>query len=229
MFERVRAFFNPPQEKAYDAEWFLRFMTIAAQEDGVDRVNDPYKAHAWVNIGISTIAKNIARAEFKCYQGDSEASPDNPVQKMFDNVNPYMSKYQLWEATVSWKKLKGEAFWIFDWEPLIGKPKAIYLVDPQHMHHVLDKPKRNIIKWVYKDGGKEIPFDVNEVIHFHTWNPWNEWRGVSELTSLTAEISGDVSSNKYSNSILRNRSIPSGILSIPDMVEPEEAKRIQEA
>ena len=229
MFERVKAFFNPPQEKAYDAEWFLRFMTIAAQEDGVDRVNDPYKAHAWVNIGISTIAKNIARAEFKCYQGDSESSPDNPVQKMFNNVNPYMSKYQLWEATVSWKKLKGEAFWIFDWEPLIGKPKAIYLVDPQHMHHVLDKPKRNIIKWVYKDGGKEIPFDVDEVIHFHTWNPWNEWRGVSELTSLTAEISGDVSSNKYSNSILRNRSIPSGILSIPDMVEPEEAKRIQEA
>ena len=203
----------------YDQNWFVRFMKIALNEDmgrGAS-IGDPMAQHAWVNIAVSVRAKNIARAPFRIYQGDEEVT-SGEVFDLFKNVNPFMSRYQLWEATDSWLDTRGECIWIFENGYQVGVPKEIYPVDPRNFEHKLDKTGREIVLWIYKQGEDEIPFLPDELIHFYAWNMWDPFRGVNPCKALASELDQDWLADKSNTALLRNGSVPQGVLSAGDEV-----------
>ena len=97
-----------------DVNWWVNFMKMANDEDMATRVNigDVMKNHAWVNICVTTRAKNIARADFQILSGDQPLE-SGPIYDLFTNVNPSMSRFQLWEATESFLWARGECIWIY--------------------------------------------------------------------------------------------------------------------
>lgn len=217
--------------KDYDANWFVRFLKLADEEDWAgQKVTDAYQQHAWVNIAVTAIARNIARAEFKQYRGEDEIPEADPLWKLFNDVNPYMSRYQLWEATVSWKKICGEAIWVF--EPgYSGPPKLpqqIYVMDPRGFQHVLDPEKQNIVLWKWGEGPDAVSLLPTEVIHFHDWNKWDKFRGRNPLVALDDEIEMDLLANASNKALLSNRSEPPGILSAEKPLTKEQAVEIRE-
>lgn len=56
--------------KTYDPAWFARFLKLASEEDWATGagLTDAYKQHAWVNIAVSAIARNL-------YAGRVQAVP----------------------------------------------------------------------------------------------------------------------------------------------------------
>jgi len=92
-------------------EWFLNWAQISADEDGATAgvtVSNAYKNVAWVNIAISTRARNLARAPLKFYQGDGDTEVESgPIYDLFRKEGA-----QLWEATEGWRCIRGEAIWI---------------------------------------------------------------------------------------------------------------------
>ena len=94
---------------------FLDFNKIADAEDAginVKRVSDPLQQHAWVNIAVDFRSRNLARCDFKIFNGEDEVT-EGPTYDLFNDVNPTMSQYQLWEATEAWRLIEGEAIWVF--------------------------------------------------------------------------------------------------------------------
>jgi len=216
----------------YDQNWFVRFMNIANREDMAAGVSagDSMKNHAWVNIAVWAIAKNIARAPFELMSGDDVVEAGKEYE-LFKFVNPYMSRFQLWEATVSWLKYRGESIWLYnDDHGGTGIPREIYPVDPTRFEHIVDKRTNRIALWKYTPPGSEtfkgneITFTPDELLHFHVWNPWNEWRGVNPMTSCGYEVNQDILANRNNTSLLRNRSIPDGLLTSDKSMSEEQAK-----
>ena len=217
--------------RKYDANWFVRFQKIAMQEDMEQgaSIGDAMAQHAWVNIAVSVIARNIARAPFQLLSGDNLVESGKEYD-LFKNVNPFMSRFQLWEATESWLKTRGECIWIFQDGYGGGLPTEIWPVDPDMFEHRLEKDNdRKIALWVFKKGQERVPFTPEELIHFRIWNKWDYYRGVNPLRALSSEINQDWLSNKSNLNILQHGSVPGGILSAPDdvTISKEQAQEIR--
>jgi len=216
--------------RKYDVNWWVRHLNIAHQEDtaGGYRVGDPMRQHAWVAIGVDYCGRNFARAPFTLYNGDTvvESGAD---YDLFRDVNPFMSSHQLFRATESWLKIAGEAFWVYDpFAPrIMGHPKEIYVFPANKMEHRTDR-NGDITQWVFKGDKQDIPFTVDQVVHFAYWNKWNAFRGVSPLSVLDMEMSMDSVSNKSNLSMIMNGSIPDGVLTSDQRVSAEEATEIRD-
>uniref|UniRef100_A0A6M3IHP8 Putative portal protein n=1 Tax=viral metagenome TaxID=1070528 RepID=A0A6M3IHP8_9ZZZZ len=216
-----------PAAVKYDANWFVRFLKIAQEEDSaVQGVGEAYRTIAWANIAVTKLAQHCARADFQLFRGDTEITY-GPIYNLFRDVNPYLSRYQLWEATVSWLFTRGECFWLY---PPDAKsiPETFYLPDPNRMKEHLNKDG-DITMWSLETDGDPIPYTPNTVVHFKLWNPWNRYRGVNPLLALDYEIAMDHHASSSNLAMLRNGSIPEGILTTdnPTMTEPQ-AKEIKD-
>lgn len=211
--------------KSGGANWFIDFMKIAADEDsasgGITQTN-AYRAVAWINIAVSTRARNLARAPLRLYQGDGDTPVESgPVYDLFAREGT-----QLWEATEGWRCLRGEAFWILGWGGAVGLPKKIVIVDPLSMSAKLSPDGQEVTMWVYTNGGVKIPFKPEEVIHLPMWNPYDSVRGMSELTPLMDELNQEYLMSRGTARLLENQSIPGGIITIPgDEMSEEQANR----
>ena len=222
--------------RKFDQNWFLNFLKIAAGEDSnsFTKVGDPMKQHAWVATAIDFRADNLARAPWKIMRGDTEIV-SGPVWKLFRNVNPTMSSFQLFAATEAWLGYKGEAFWIYDLDAQkqggTGNiPKSIWVVPPRMMTHSIDPNTLEVSMWKFQPDGTEeaIPLVAREVVHFKQWNPWDAYRGVGRIISTQREISIDVSAQTTNLATLRNGSIPEGILTSEQHVTREDAQEVKE-
>lgn len=241
MFENIKrtigeaAFrFGTQSIRKYDADWFVRFLKLADEEDsaGPRRVSDPMRQNAWVNLAVNAISQNFVRASMFIKSGDTPLT-SGPVVDLFDSPNPFLSKSQLWEGTIAWKYARGEAFWIFEdgfqAVRMRGKlPTQIWLVDPNKMDHVLDAKGKTITMWVYTTtAGEKMTFLPEELIHHKLWNKWNQWRGVNPLIAMSEELTQDYLTNVTNTSVIDNGSTPGGVLSSKQRLTPKDAEDIQ--
>ena len=195
-------------------------------------IGDTYLIHAWVNIAINILTRNIARADFSVKREGDDIECGN-IYDLFRRPNPALSRYDLWKETSSWWFIEGEAFWWFGENYTGGLPKEIYVLDPRRMRHEgelrgLDFGSRNKPrKWFYHVGAELVPILADEIIHFRDWNPWNSIRGVNPLLSLALELEQDLFANKANSQLLKNNAIPQGILKTEQTLRPEEAEQLE--
>jgi len=189
--------------------------------------------HAWVNIAIYILIRNIARADFTVKNGGDDVT-NGLIFDLFRRPNPALSSYDLWKETAAWWFLEGEAFWWFGADYSGGLPKEIYILDPRKMRNEgelrggIDFDFRHIPRrWFYHCGTELIPILSDEIIHFKEWNPFNPVRGINPLISLSLELEQDYYANRANSQLLKNNAIPQGILKTEQTLRPEEADQLE--
>ena len=82
---------------------FQQFMAMddPFSDGDTERISDPYRSHAWVNIAVSTLMRNIGRASFRITR-DGEFVTSGLVFELFRDVNPVMNRFDLWKVTSAW-------------------------------------------------------------------------------------------------------------------------------
>jgi len=192
-----------------------------------------YSINAWVNIAISILIRNIARADFTIKK-EGEDVTYGQVYDLFRKPNSALSRYDLWKETAAWWHLEGEAFWWFGDNYSGGIPKEIFVLDPRKMRHEgemyggFDFSFRHIPRrWFYHSGIELIPILSDEIIHFRDFNPYNPVRGINPLFSLVLELEQDYFANKANTQLLKNNAIPQGILKTDQTLRPEEADQLE--
>jgi len=206
------------------------FHEINARDDfATDRENlitDNYLQHAWVSICIDLIMRNVGRCEYEIKK-DGRTVTDSKTASLFAEPNPTLSTYDLWKQTAAWWSLEGEAFWYFGKDYVCGVPKEIYILNPRAMSHVIIEGR--IAKWVYSGDETSMPFTIlsDELVHFRQWNPWNRWRGVCPLVSLSGELEQDLLAGKSNTTLLKEGGIPKGLLKTDQIIREEEADELE--
>jgi HK97 family phage portal protein len=200
---------------------------------GEPPISDSYSVHAWVNIAVSILIRNIARADF-CIKNGGEDVTFGSLYDLFRRPNANISRFDLWKETAAWWHLEGEAFWWFGSDYSGGIPTEIYILDPRKMRHEgelysdFNNTFRNKTRrWFYHCGTEIIPILSDELIHFKEWNPWNSLRGINPLVSMALELEQDYFANKANSQLLKNNAIPQGILKTDQSLRPEEADQIE--
>jgi len=189
------------------------------------RVTDPYLSHAWVNIAVGLLMRNIGRADFRIKR-NGEFVSSGPVCDLFREATPGMSRFDLWKQTSAWWFLEGEAFWYYGERYGGGIPEEIQILNPRRMRHWVERDK--VRRWYYATDWGMVPILPDEIIHFKEWNPWNPHRGINPLIPLSLEIEQDFHANRANTDLLRNDAIPQGLLKTDQTLRPDEADQLEE-
>ncbi|MCX8156163.1 MAG: phage portal protein [Verrucomicrobiae bacterium] len=136
----------------------------------------PFAESVWVQRAIKRVAGPIASVPLVL-------EPDSEELRAFWRAPARgMGFEELVEASVGWLKLTGEFFWIMDDSWLVpGAVRGPLIVArPDRMREVTDG--ESLIGWVFTDGrGWTHRLVPEQVVHVREWNPYSDFRGLSEM------------------------------------------------
>lgn len=235
----------PTTTKGYlgqvDTDFFVRALTLkeAFANWGGTQVGDvgaSYGNDAIVYAAIRACAQNVAQVPFLMYKGkDRDPKPldASPWYPLFEKPNPELSRYQLWEATETYLKLRGECIWLFEFGGAYMNgtiPTEIYPMDPKSFRHVIDDETKLIVAWEYSDErGRKTLFEQGvEILHFKKFNPYDRYRGLSPLQAAAIAIRMGGSARNYNAVTLQNMGEPGGILSTEARLDQAQVQNLRE-
>lgn len=185
-----------------------------------------------VSTCISAIAEDVAKYEPQYWQKDNRTGKKKQQQHEFDKVlerpNPRLSKFDLFVATQSFLELVGNAYWYLSVEQTSRKVREIYLMRPDRVKVAIDDRTGDIVGYEFNDGkGNVVPLDVDEVRHFKTFNPEDEYYGLGTVEAGVVYIETEQDSAVFQRNFIKNQASPSGILTINGKIEKEQFKKVK--
>lgn len=161
----------------------------------------PYARSPWVGQAIQKIAMPCSAVALEFYDvaTEEETQITDPAFAAFwrkpalDAAGQRLPRADVVNALVSWWKLSGEFFLLLDstWStrglPLAARSPFI-IARPDRMRQLVRNGE--LLGWMFTDAaGRQIPFLPEEVIHRKRFNPYDDFRGLSEFEAaqLTAE------------------------------------------
>ena len=187
-------------------------------------VRDPYMQDVWVANCVDIISRNVGRADFEIKVNGVKTS-DGFAARLFDEPNPYMSRFELWQRTSAWWSLEGEAFWYFGNDYASGVPKELHVLNPRKIQAVMNSGE--ITKWVYEGNREKFIILPSEIIHFKNWNPYNHYRGLSPLLCMKDEIGEDILASRQYRKLLKEGGIPKGLLKTDQILTEADAELLE--
>ncbi|MBA7650717.1 hypothetical protein ES703_58528 [subsurface metagenome] len=157
-----------------------------------------YERAIWTYAAIYRICTSASKVPFRVYkkritkQGQREEITDsnNPNLKLLNQVlarpNPYMTRFDLWEATVAYLELAGNTYW-----ELVAEgdkpPEEIYVLRPDRMT-VKPEAKELVASYVFNVNGRKIIFQPEDILHFKYFSPTSDLYGTSANAAAEKSI-----------------------------------------
>jgi HK97 family phage portal protein len=181
---------------------------------------------------VQAISQDVSRYEpiFNRMGKDGKLTPlaTHPFKTLLDNPNKYTSKSDLFETLQAFMELTGNAYLYMPKGEITQRPRELWNVRPDRMHVVVDEETGLVKGYIYRDEkGTEIPFELDEIIHFKTFNPFNPYKGMGTVEAALLYIDTENSTSKFQNSFMHNQATPSGVLSIKGNVTPEAFNKVK--
>ncbi|GAB5492325.1 MAG: hypothetical protein Phog2KO_25400 [Phototrophicaceae bacterium] len=188
-----------------------------------------YQQSTWVNVAVNRIAEAGALVPLKVLKLEGENKLEverHPLEILLENPNPTMSRFELFESTLAYLELTGNAYWFLAGDER-GQPAQIWVLRPDRLS-IVPHPTDYIAGYLYEVDGKQIPLEKIEVVHFKRWHPANDYYGLSPLESARLAVESDRSMAKWNNNTFgRDNGVPAGIVNIVDYVNDDDYERIK--
>jgi len=158
---------------------------------------------------------------------DMEEVTSHPLLDMLKNVNQFMNRFELLEMIDLHLELTGNAY-VYVVKNAMGVPSSLWILPPDKMSIVPSKQDW-IAGYIYRNpDGTEIPFTVDEIIHYKFPNPKDPYYGWSPLQAMADSYNLNLSYMTYEQKMVDNAGIPPIALIGPKDVNYQESdwKRI---
>jgi HK97 family phage portal protein len=185
-----------------------------------------YRSQPWVYVLVSKRARSLARLPLKTYIRDDlnrpEAQPSNPYKKLIDKPNPTISTFRFWEWTGSTYDVFGESFW-FKRRDRGGRPFELWPMHPTRLSYDGNKDR-----WIYRDNtGAAAEIKPEDLVHFKSYNPGDDKRGLSPLEPLRATLDAESSAKTATAAFWQNGASPGFVLKHPANLSEPAQKRLK--
>jgi len=188
----------------------------------------------WVHASVSLIAEICSQTPFKVFNMANREKPQDitfdPMFKFFRFPNVNMSQYRFFEALFSFICLTGDVY--IEMQPNVHAPEKMYIIRPDYVDMVLDN-RIGVKKYLYWPNGKSgkgtpIEFAPDEMVHIKTFNPIDQFHGLSPLHAAQLSIASDLLSQKYNIKFFENSAAPYGVFQTDQVLNPDKISLIEE-
>lgn len=191
----------------------------------------------WVFACVTARSEGIGNIELILNQNGKRIY-EHELLTLLNSVNPYMTKYQLFEATQAFKDLQGNAFWYLAREGKdgTGKVAQIYPLKPDAVRIVTSKENPLAVEaYLFRQpDGQVVKFLPNQILHHKNLDPRANFPfphlGMGIVEAAGFAIDTDNESRSWNLNFFRNGARPDGILYQDGEAasDPEQQKRLQE-
>jgi len=189
------------------------------------KLTTPYRQLASVYACVRAIAVNIAQVPFEVYKKGSDVPDTGYMGDLFQNVNPNLSRSQLWEATVTLLGVQGEAATIISEEEINGIPLYLTPVSGQYMKKAYSG--NTWVGWHYMVNGDTIFVPKERVIYPKYYNPSDITCGQSPLEAVRLSLDSEYGAIKYNQTFFDQGQAPGSIFSTDDQLSDAAYKRLK--
>jgi len=177
-----------------------------------------YHRSTWAYSAIKLRADSVGSARMIVMQrgpdGKLTPVPDShELQQMFDYVNPWWTRSDLWRATETYLSLWGKAFWYIETD-LSGK-KSIWPLRPDRTKVVPgpgNSPVKYIKGYLYEHGGRSTAFEPNEIVWFRYFNPLDEFEGHSPVAAARQSLDMGADAVRFNRYFFKNAATPQDVI-----------------
>ncbi len=198
-------------------------------------VSDGYTKNSIVTACISVLTFAYPEPPLMAWSSegaDAEALPTHLLRKLLRKPNPIMGEDELWQYTMAYAAVGGNAFWLCGLNGA-GQPVEIW---PYHMGQV--RPVPGGPQWVrgyefLNEVHEWVPIDPDQylVVHFKWPLPdmQQPWIAQAPLRSVAAAVDTDSEADRYIYALLKNDAIPRTIIRLPKdgLMEPDAKKAMR--
>ena len=189
-----------------------------------------YAKLSWINAAVRLVSQTAAAAPLNVMQYSEEKEADiisHPFEDRLKRPNPLQSRSEFLEASFSSYIMTGNCYW---WINMVGGSIAELWVLPSKYIKPVPDENMYIRGYAYKPAGyaEPIPIEVRNIVHFKTWNPYNEFVGLSLMESIAIAAEGDMAM-QYQNARTYKEEggrLPS-VLSFADQIGDVEWEKIK--
>ena len=185
---------------------------------------DPQKIYEaaitnWVFSDISLIAREFSGASMSVIRREGEqkvAVANHAFEQLLAHPNPEFDLIFLWQYTMWWLNLSGNAYWFLS--PEMGNRDTIAEIWPIRADRVVAVPNATQSKFVdyylyTTNSGTKIKIDRKYLAHFMFPNPFDLYRGLAPLTAALLDVETDRDTAIYQKgSYSSGRGIPASII-----------------
>jgi HK97 family phage portal protein len=202
---------------------------IFHERDEMAQAAEIYRQSSWIYVAVSRIAEAAALVPLRVMRLEGEKRVQverHPLELLLENPNPTMSRFELFEATLGYLELTGNAYWFLAGDAL-GRPAQIWPLRPERMS-IVPHPSNYVAGYIYEVDGLRIPLEPIEVIHFKRWHPANDYYGLSAIEAARLTIDTDRAMARWNkNTFGQDNGVPAGIVNIKDFVNEADYERIK--
>lgn len=214
--------------------------------DGSDRWSIPdgslyrnqaelYQRLSWVAIAVSLSAQAAAGVPLNVKQlvgEDKKDIPNHDFERKLQRPNPMMSRFELLEATYSYRKLTGNAYWFLN-RPNQNMPPIEIWNLPSHKVKPAPDGQMGLRGYLYYPDGPDsakppVTLEPWEVCHFRRFHPLNSYVGLSPIEALAVVATGDMAMQKWNTNFFgADAAKQPGFLAYADPINPTDWARMK--
>ncbi len=183
-----------------------------------------YLRNELVYRGLNMLAGAIAEAPLRVYDRDGRALDDHPLRVLIKRPNPFMGEHLLWETTVLYLYLSGNAFWV-KVRSRSGRVVEVWPLRPDRLRIVPDN-RKFVAGYIYEIGGHQYPLDTADIVHFKFPHPIYDYWGLSPLQAALRRIVIDNETADFTKVLLQNNATPSIAVTTQNAIDQATADRL---
>lgn len=157
-----------------------------------------------------------------------EELPNHPLVTLLNNPNPFMSRGQLWGTVVMDRCLSGNAYLLKARTKVGNAVGELWRLRPDRVK-VIPHPTDFIEGYEYDNGKEKVRLAKEDVIHFKTRNPMNDYYGMPPLAVIWPRISIDAYMRSFLSTFFESGGTgPGSILTVKQRVSQEAKDQIRD-
>ncbi len=174
---------------------------------------------------IEARATSASEPRMAAYCGDEKVETANPSLTLLNHPNPFTDAATFWGGVVMCLDIGGNAY-IEKVRSASGKLVELWLLRPDRTWVIPDQ-QQYIRGYKYIIGDKQFELPAENVIHFKTRHPLDDYYGLPPLSVLAGRIDLDIWVRQFSEAFFRNAGVPAGLLNIERSVTQQERELIK--
>jgi HK97 family phage portal protein len=156
---------------------------------------------------------------------------DHRILDLFRTPNPFMDGFEFWATVILHRSIAGNAF-ALKVRSAAGRPVQLWLMRPDRVR-VVPHRTQYIARYEYLVSPTEtVPLAVEDVLHFKTRNPLNEFYGMPPLMAVAGRVDIDNYMRDFVRSYFTNAGVPAGVLAVknklPDGFKEDVKRRFRQ-
>jgi HK97 family phage portal protein len=192
--------------------------------------------NSWAYTAVQFIMREASAANFEVTQldaaGEALVQPRHPVTALMLRPNPIMGRAFLWQYTIAWLQLSGNAYWFVACDNQ-NTPVELWPLPAQDVEPVPGDAERFIDYYDYTANGSSYHIPAEVMVHFRLPNPFDVFRGLSPLSAAMLATDSDTAMARWNAQFFSQDNVmPSAIINMssgdPAMpVNPADAEALK--